>query len=515
MSEQPTGARGLPMREGELRYGCDARLEVVSSTPWVEVDSWTLAFDEWRRRMANGPHVRRLVVLVFVILVFLRLFEPRDEGLRGLAHFPAKLLLRPLVKPLDDGLLLEDVHVIQDLQNDRRLLEESLCIRRLADKLLHKGEQLLLRLSLVGGGLEELDEKLLLRLQLLDRILVEVGLKDEPKQISRLQFVLLGDGHQGLDAVVDRLLLHCLLHSLADALLLHLELIHADLLHLLLYLLERLLLLLHPSSHRLRGSVHAPVIVIFVSIVWRGRWHCRLLFLRLFFLLLLVAERLVLLDFLLFLLVFLRETCASNLDASLGIRRVVEDVRRQLVTHVRKAVMATCLAVKVDVLLLDLHRRLWQLATWAQHPLADELVRLLLEHRCLMPASDRTGSLIRVEASHIRTKLDRTVFCEVLWGALQRLGNIRRVREHGALSIPAPLQLPHHGGHLVAIRGVIATADIEVRHDNAIFLLLVRRPQACLLSAGAPARPSPPSLLRVVERVSGRRVLQAARVSVW
>ena len=82
------------------------------------------------RRRETNAHGRALraaawgsFVGLLVGVILLSLLEPRNERLGRLAHRFAQLLLRALVEPFDDHVLLEHVHVIQHLEEVGRLLE--------------------------------------------------------------------------------------------------------------------------------------------------------------------------------------------------------------------------------------------------------------------------------------------------------------------------------------------------------------------------------------------------------
>ena len=80
-----------------------------------------------------------------------------------------------------------------------------------------------------------------------------------------------------------------------------------------------------------------------------------------------------------------------------------------------------------------------------------------------MPARDRARALLVVEGGD-GAELDGAVLGEVLGGALERLGHLRGVDNHRLLAVSAALLLALHGGHLVAVGGVIPTANVEKRH---------------------------------------------------
>mmetsp|Transcript_46843 Transcript_46843/g.130148 ORF Transcript_46843/g.130148 Transcript_46843/m.130148 type:complete len:527 (-) Transcript_46843:50-1630(-) len=462
-------------RRGGRRKGGGQRGWAAPRSAAASRDHITLAAPSALTR-AHSPRTRAVTAsLVVVVRILLRLLEPRDKGLGGLAHLAAELLLGALLVPLDDRLLLEEVDVIQGLEDGGRLLEQALRVRRLAHQLLDEREQMLLRLGLVGRRLEQLGEELGLRLQLLHGILVEVALKDETEEVVGLQLVLLRHAHQRLDALVEDLLGHRLLDLLADPVLLELKLVHAQLFRLLLHLLQQRVLLRLALGDGLVRHVHRPIAVVVVVVVVGGRragggGGRHLLFLLLLLLLLSGVLGLLLLALVGLLLLLLGQAHAAHHHAALVVGRVVQDVRRQLVPHVRHAVVAARLAVKVDVLLLDLHRRLRQLAARAQHPLLDELVGLLLQHRRFVPAGDRARALVHVEPRHVRAQFDRAVLGQVLRRPLQRLCDVGRVREHSALAVAAPLLLADDRRHLVAICRVVPTTDVDKRH---LFLICV------------------------------------------
>mmetsp|Transcript_3908 Transcript_3908/g.11682 ORF Transcript_3908/g.11682 Transcript_3908/m.11682 type:complete len:410 (-) Transcript_3908:27-1256(-) len=349
-----------------------------------------------------------------------------------------------------------------------------------------------LRLLLVGRRLVELLQQPHVRLEGRDSGRIQHAVKEEAKEVERLELALLGDLHQSLHADGDARL--CVLLRLrllqrradlvADLPLLDLKLVEPLLLHCLLVadaLLGRLHLrvrrLLHPESRGdgVRRSVDGPLLVLVLLLLplLREAADGALLQLiggdvcvvRLLLLLLLgsaapLLPRRLLLAPVLLALALARVPAALD-DAALSVGRVVEHVVCELVRHVRDVVVAARLAVEHDPLLrVELHRRLRQLALGAQHPLLDELVGLVLQVLGLVPAGDAALPLRLVEGRD-RAELNRAVLGEVFARPLERLADVRRVDDHRLLAVAAPLLLADHRRHLVPVRWIIATADVE------------------------------------------------------
>ena len=81
-----------------------------------------------------------------------------------------------------------------------------------------------------------------------------------------------------------------------------------------------------------------------------------------------------------------------------------------------------------------------------------------------MPAVDGAGALLLVERRD-GAELDRAVLDDVLPRPLQRLADVVRVHEHRLLAVADALLLPDDRRHFVPVRGVVAAANVEERHD--------------------------------------------------
>merc|ERR1719453_1443868 len=128
-----------------------------------------LASKQW----SNAPRPTRgsaLLIVRRLLGVLIRLLEPSHKRRRRLTNRLAVLLLAALLVPSHDGLLLEEIQIVQLLHQHRGLLHEDLPLRA-AHQIGNACKQETLRLLLVRSRLVELAQQLGMRAKLLDSIL--------------------------------------------------------------------------------------------------------------------------------------------------------------------------------------------------------------------------------------------------------------------------------------------------------------------------------------------------------
>mmetsp|Transcript_2818 Transcript_2818/g.8105 ORF Transcript_2818/g.8105 Transcript_2818/m.8105 type:complete len:325 (+) Transcript_2818:1034-2008(+) len=320
-----------------------------------DVSEWqtdTSASSPWLAR-ERPRGIALLVIFLFRLLVCL--LEPCDERLGCLLDLLRHLTLARLallIEPLDNGLLLQEVHIVEGLEDEGCLLEERIFVALATEAFDADENDLVCRLGLGAQSLKlgkELGRSF--HLLVLEDVLGEDALEDEAQQVLPADAHLLAEAGEGGHGLVEGLgLLHDLLHLGRDGLAVLLEL--------------RLELFLGSGRHvHVRHLLHRRR-------HGRGRGHGRHLHgLGLSRLLLLVvvpvvhffAARLGSLGSTPLLLGLLAGLACGRLilDATLLVGRVLEDEGAEAVAHVGHGPVAARLAVEHDVaLLVHLHGRL-------------------------------------------------------------------------------------------------------------------------------------------------------------